>query len=30
MDLMTSNKFAKEFSDWDDSDYVPKISEYGH
>jgi len=30
MDLMTNNKFQKEFSTWEDSDYVKKISEYGH
>jgi hypothetical protein len=29
MDLMTNGKFNHEFKDWDDSDYVNKISEYG-
>lgn len=29
MDLMTNGKFNNEFKDWEDSDYVNKISEYG-
>jgi len=26
---MTNGKFNNEFKDWEDSDYVNKISEYG-
>lgn len=27
--LMTSDKFKDEFKDWENADYVRKISEYG-
>ena len=27
-DLMTDNKFESEFGDWEDADYVKRISEY--